>query len=91
MWLSKGLNGSMYLKKGPEGVVKVDIEMGPNEGKCGSTKEGRLKCLDRGDGRNNGGTCAVHEGLCLGNEQGHTNWGVAREHYFDSRHCSRRR
>ena len=66
MWSSKVSNGSMYLKKGLQGVVKVNIQMGPNDGKSGLTEEGRLKCLDQGDGRNEGGICLVREGLCSG-------------------------
>ena len=65
MWASKGLDGSMYLKKGLQGVVtKVDIRMGPNEGKSGLTEEARPKCMDQGDDRNEGGTCVLHEVLC---------------------------
>ena len=36
MWSSKDLNMSMYLKKGLQGAVKVDIWMEPNEGKSES-------------------------------------------------------
>ena len=56
---------SMSLKKGLQGVVNDDVLIGPNRGKHGST-EGRTKCLDEEDNRNEGGTCMVHEGLRSG-------------------------
>ena len=55
---------SIYLKKELQGVVKVDIGMGPNEGNSGPKEQGRPKCLDQGDARYKGGTCLVHDGLC---------------------------
>ena len=45
IWLFKGLNVSMYLKHGLQGIVKVDVRMRPNKDKLGLTEEGRLKCL----------------------------------------------
>ena len=45
MWSSKGLNMRMYLKHGLQGVIKVNVQIGPNAGKSRST-EGRPKCLD---------------------------------------------
>ena len=64
MWSSKGLKVSMYFKKGLHGVINVGVrmwlyEVNHERGK----KEAWWKCLDQGDGRNEGGTCAVHEGL----------------------------
>ena len=64
MWWSKDLNVSIYLKKGLQRVVIVYILMGPNESKNQSTVEGKFKCLDQRDNRNEKGTCLVHEGLC---------------------------
>ena len=66
IWLSKGLNVSMYLKHGLQGIVKVDVRMIPNKDKLGLTEEGRLKCLVHKGDRNESNTCMVHEGLWLG-------------------------
>ena len=80
MWSSQILNVSMDLKHGLQGVVKVDVQMRSNEDKPRLTKEGRLKCVNHGDGRNEGITCMIHEGLCLGKaeEDMKTNCGSAK-------------
>ena len=69
MWSSKGLNVSMYLKHGLQGVVKVDVQMRSNEDKPRLTKEGRLKCVNHGNGRNEGSTCMMHEGYSWGRKK----------------------
>ena len=63
MWSSLVLNVNMYLEHGLQGVVKVDVRTGPNKGNP-MMEEGRSKCLDQGNGWNEGGTCMVYDGLC---------------------------
>ena len=75
MWSSKGLNVSMYLKHGLQGVVKVNVWMDPNKDKLGLTEEGRLKFLDYEDDRNKGSTCMIHETICSGKAEEATTIG----------------
>ena len=49
------------LKKGLLWVIDIGVRTGLYEGKYGKRKDEGSKCLDQGDGRNEGGTCAVHK------------------------------
>ena len=69
MWSSQILNVSKDLKHGLQGVVKVDVQMRSNEDKPRLTKEGRLKCVNHGNGRNEGSTCMMHEGYSWGRKK----------------------
>ena len=74
MWSSLVLNVNMYLEHGLQGVVKIDVRTGPNEGNPRLMEEGRSKCRDQGNGWNEGSTCMVYDGLCSGKvEQAMTN------------------
>ena len=66
MWSSQILKVSVDLKHGLQGVVKVNVQVRSNEDKPRLMKEGRLNCVNHGDGRNKGSTCMMHEGLCFG-------------------------
>ena len=51
------------LKKGLLWVVDIGVRTGLYEGKYGKRKDEGSKCLDQGDGRDEGGTCEVHKGI----------------------------
>ena len=49
--------------KGLRQVVSVNIQMRSCKGKHKKRKDEGSKFLHQGDGRDEGGTCAVHEGI----------------------------
>ena len=49
------------LKKGLLWVIDICVRTRLYEGKYGKRKDEGSKCLDQGDGRNEGGTCAMHK------------------------------
>ena len=51
-------------------VVNVGIWIRPWGGRHGTRTDDGLKFLDQGDGKDEGGTCTRHEGLCSGGTQG---------------------
>ena len=58
------------LKKGLLWVVDIGVQTGLCEGKHGKRKDEGSKCLDQGDGQDEGGTCIRPKWLCSKGEQG---------------------
>ena len=69
VWSHKDLEVGMQLK-GLHGVLNVGIQTRPWGGRHGTRTDDGLKFLDQGDGKDEGGTCTRHEGLCSGGAQG---------------------
>ena len=55
-----------YIKDMKKGLLWV-VDIGVRTGLCGGKNRKRKyegsKCLDQGDGRDEGGTCAMHKGI----------------------------